>query len=88
MNEIHKLPLLHNEKIDRLSKTTSFTSIFLEPPPQNITSINSDEGWYISEQENKNKGDDYLLNDLLNDCYDNMPLSNVKKVSGIKSWFI
>jgi hypothetical protein len=84
LNEIKNLPLLSVGKIDKLSRSTSVSSIFLESIPQKVSSINSDEGWHISEEE-KNKCED---NDLLNDCYDTMPLSNVKKVTGIKGWFI
>ena len=85
LNEIKNLPLLSIVKIDKLSKSTSVSSIFLESIPQKVSSINSDEGWHISEEKNNPKYED---NDLLNDCYDTMPLSNVKKVTGIKGWFI
>jgi hypothetical protein len=85
LNEIKNLPLLSIGKIDRLSRNTSISSISLETSlPKKVNSINSDEGWQISEQENKNKEED---NDFLNECYDTLPLNNVKKVTGIKGWF-
>jgi len=86
LNEIKNLPLLNIGKIDKLSRSTSISSIFLEstlPPLQKSPPIILDDDWHISEQEEKNKYDE---NELNNDCYDSIPLSNIKKITGKKSW--
>jgi len=96
LNEIKNLPLLSIGKIDKLSRSTSVSSIVLDSPPKKVFSINSDEGWHIEhkEQENKEQGNKEQKNkeqeqyDFFNECYDNIPLSNVKKVTGIKNWFV
>jgi hypothetical protein len=83
LNEIKNLPLLTIGRIDKLSRNTSLSSN-LDSPQQKFGSIHSDEDWHISEQKNKKEEDI----DLLNECYDVLPLNNVKKHIGIKSWFI
>ena len=84
LNEIKNLPLLTIGRIDKLSRNTSFSSI-LDSPQQKIESIHSDEQWNNSSEQKNKKEEDI---DLLNECYDVLPLNNVKKHIGIKSWFI
>lgn len=83
LNQIKNLPLLSMGKIDKLSRSTSISSNLLESPLNKVNQLNLDEEWYVSEQHNKKEEDE----DILNDCYDAMPLSNVKKAIVFKGWF-
>lgn len=87
-NDIHNLPLFNVVKRDMVSTSTSISSFTIESPEKNNESKVLDDGWHLSEKEDTviknilNNNDD----ELSNDCYDSIPLSNVKKITGIKGW--
>ena len=66
-----------NKKLDKLlhinnlNKNTSFTTNYVE----------------LLENTNLNTNTDNSDDELLNECYDNIPCNNVKKVTGIKKLF-
>jgi len=70
--------LMQNSKKDIISASTSVTTF------SPIKSVNSIDDWkhnIIEQEEFKNYEDD----ELMNECYDSMPLNNVKKNTGL-SW--
>lgn len=86
---ISETPLLNIYKEKPISTCSSNISIFMEDSPGKPV-IHIEEENKTTENTNEKDGihndDD---NELLNECYDSIPLSNVKKVTGIKSfiWF-
>jgi len=77
--------LLQNSKKEVISRGTSMTSL------SQVKSIDYIDGWKdnINDCENKNEHDsinELEDNELLNECYDSIPLNNLKK--NTSSWFI
>lgn len=72
--DIRNLPLLNLNKLQTSSSTSSILS--LDSPFKN-------EVDYQSHNNNNNNNND---DELLNECYDSIPLNNVKKINGIKGW--
>ena len=86
LNEI----LLNIERKNVISKSTSISSLFLDSSKNTInnndlstlvakTEKNEDE----KNEDEKNEKDYY---EILNECYDNIPLNNLKKTTGLKGW--
>lgn len=71
--------LLENSKRELVSETTSMTDF------NSVKSIDSIDGWKdnIIKQENVKEMED---DELLNECYDSIPLNNLKK--NTTSWLI
>jgi hypothetical protein len=83
--------LLQNSKKEVISRGTSMSSL------SQVKSIDSIDGWkdnmndceHINDLENINELEninDLEDNELLNECYDSIPLNNLKK--NTSSWFI
>ena len=74
--------LLQNSKKDVISTTTSISDL---SPIKTFKSIDSIDGWkndVIHQEDIKDMEDD----ELLNECYDSIPLNNLKK--NTNSWLI
>jgi len=87
LTTISETPLLNIYKDKPISACSSTISIMMEDSPGKPTI-------HIEEECNKQidlQQDDKIVEDdeLLNECYDSIPLSNTKKITGIKSfiWF-
>lgn len=89
LNNISEIPLLNicNEKsiLSSSSISLSIDEINEEPvtyinehKEENIIEDKNDEWFYSKDQEN---------DELINECYDNLPLNGVKKATGFKSLF-
>ena len=77
--------LLQNSKKDVISKSTSVSDLNTIKPFKSIASIDSIDGWkenVIHQEYVKDMEDD----ELLNECYDSIPLNNLKK--NTNSWLI
>lgn len=75
LNEIYKLPLLNIGTKNTISQSTSISSLssesFKDPIIENESEIKNVEGEYY---------------EILNECYDIIPLNNIKKFTGLKKW--
>jgi hypothetical protein len=103
LNIISELPLLNIGKEKPISKSSSNASIFIEETSNNsITNIGDEiiNDNQNSLQENNQdligSTEDLLEqkiveivddDELINECYDSLPLNGVKKFTGIKSFF-
>jgi len=88
---IINLPLLNIEKKDIMSRSTSMSSFISDMTPKKNDSMVSDEGWHLSEKDESTDNVNYVndvINDdeIMNECYDSIPLNNFKKVTGLKGW--
>lgn len=80
LDEIKNLPLLNILKKDSISRSTSISSILDDLSPKK--KFDETEVFNSNIIENENNKDD----ELIDDCYDIIPLNNSKKVTGFKSW--
>jgi hypothetical protein len=70
LDEMKKIQFIDIEKKESITTNTSISSLSIDLYQQNIT-----------EQKETNEDDE-----LINECYDLIPLNNNKKFTGIKSW--
>ena len=87
MNEIKNLPILTIGKADTLSKSTSVSSLLFESPDNdndndNDNNNNNNNNFYF-QQNNLEQDNNELLDELMDECYDSIPLSNIKKNTGL-----
>lgn len=90
---IYNLPLLSINNLKTISSTSSIFSL-----ESHVSSTKNESQYFNNEETNdqkaNNKETDYNIIDnnnnnddeLLNDCYDNLPLNNIKKTTGLKGW--
>jgi hypothetical protein len=92
ITSISELPLLNICKEKPISSCSSNISILMEESPVK-PQINVDDN-YVNNYEERTDGwiepKDIEDDELINECYDAMPLNGVKKLTGIKSflWYV
>lgn len=72
------------EMISASTSISSFSPLKIVIPPQNEDWINQNDDWVnhiIDKKDNSNDDDE-----LINECYDSIPLNNLKKNTGL-NWF-
>lgn len=89
LNDVANLSIV--EKKEVVSRATSVSSFISELAPKKNESMVSDEGWHLSEKDESLDNVNYVNDvnnddEIMNECYDSIPLNNFKKVTGLKGW--
>lgn len=88
---ISEFPLLNIAKEKPISSSSSRISILMEESPGK-PGVYIEETQPINNQEkNQEKNNDWIDtyddDEVMNECYDSLPLNKVKKLTGVKSFF-
>ena len=95
LKTISELPLLNIGKEKPISSCSSRISVLMEESPGK-PSLNIEENHSINtekknEDTNEIKNNDWIDtyddDEVINECYDTLPLNGIKKITGVKSFF-
>jgi len=90
ITQLEEIKLMKNSNdffiCNHVPTTTSISSMSSFTPTKiNNTFEGEDEAKYEGQEKNKGKNEDEDYDEILNECYDNIPLNNLKKNTAL-SW--
>lgn len=84
LDQIREIQYSKPEMISASTSISSFSPLKIVLPPENEDWINQNSDWINHIIDNKDNNNDY--DELINECYDSIPLNNLKKKTGL-NWF-